>query len=106
MKIILLVLWVLSVGLYFRSSFLAQGKSFTKIAKKESFLLWQKTIGVLLGIGFILSIVFYRTFFPYLFAANLLILFLFYLQPTPRTTRALLWIFILTNIALALIYFF
>lgn len=94
------------IALFERASFMAQGKSKTKLFKRESFLLEQKICGAVVVAAIVLSALSNRQYFTYLSIVNAIILALFYLQPTPRTTKKLNIMFILINaIFLALIVF-
>lgn len=97
MNILLYILWPLGATLYIRASQLAKGQGVRKIFKKESFLLNQQISATVFLLGLINAIIAQNKYSIYLFAVNLLILSLFYLQPTPRTTRKLLWLFMLAN---------
>lgn len=91
---------IAGILIYLRSSLLAAGKINKKLFKNESFLLGQKICLAIFALGLALSITFRQKIFIYLNSINLIYLFLFYLQPTPRTTKMILNIFILTNILL------
>lgn len=102
MEIILFIIWLIATIIYLRASFLAQGKIKTKLFNNETFLIEQKIVAIFYAIGALACFLVKLEYFGYLFVANLIITFLFYLQPTPRTTKKLLHIFILLNFIFAL----
>jgi len=101
-EITLIIIWIIATGLYLRASSLAQGKVKTKFFAGETFLLEQKIIVSLYSIGAVVWFLMDFKYLGYLFLTNLIVTFLFYLQPTPRTTKKLLYIFILLNIIFAI----
>jgi len=97
----LVIIWIIATSLYLRASFLAQGKVKTKLFRSETFLLEQKITAVLYSLGAIVWFLMDFKYLGYLFLANLIVTFLFYLQPTPRTTKKLLYIFLFLNAVFA-----
>jgi len=102
MKYLLLVLWLLGIVIYLRASLQAQGKIRTKLFAKDAFLLGQQVVAILSFAQLIVGLIFNQTIIAYSAIANLILTFLFYLQPTPRTTRKVTWLFIITNVIFAL----
>jgi len=102
MKIIIVLIGIL---IFYRASNLAQGKKLKKIFKAESFLFWQKILAIyFVGIS-IYYLLIGEIYFFWFFLANLILVGLFYLQPTPRTTRSLQFGFIILNLIVLLIIF-
>ncbi|MFH1855402.1 MAG: hypothetical protein ABH810_03300 [bacterium] len=87
-----------------RAAFLAVGYSSLKIFKTETFLFYQKLSFVLIIASLVLSF-FFSTSFLILNIVNLALLFAFYLQPTPRTTKNISIVFTGLNIAFYVYYF-
>jgi len=77
---------------------LAQGNLKWKITQHESFLHGQIAAAIIFALGLIIAIETGQNLFLAVFAVNLIFDFLFYLQPTPRTTSALLKIIISLNL--------
>jgi len=102
MEIAIFAIWVIGIIIYFRASYQAEGRVKSKLTNADNFITWQKFLALIFVVGEILSLISGQISFIYLFAANLFILFLFYLQPTPRTTKKVLWVFILINVIFAL----
>lgn len=98
MKIIIPLLWIIGFVVFERAAALAKGKVKSRLFEQESFLLEQKICTVIFLLGLISSVVIRSDYLIYLFLVNLIITSLFYLQPTPRTTKKLEIIFILANI--------
>ena len=94
----IIAIWVLSLAIFLRAAFLAIGTAKKKFPNGETFLLDQKISFTLLILGLVGAFVVKQTLFIYLFATSLLCLFLFYLQPTPRTTKLVLKIYIVLNL--------
>ncbi|MDH4358615.1 MAG: hypothetical protein OEV37_01540 [Candidatus Berkelbacteria bacterium] len=101
----LLSLWLLAIIIYIRASLLATGTWTKKLFKQEGFLLWQKLSAVILTLSAIYALLAGVKFLAIPFAINLIFNFLFYLQPTPRTTKLLLKLFTISNLILLIIYF-
>jgi len=105
-KYLIYLIWVISFLIYLRASYLAQGKVGKKIFVGETFQLGQ-ALSAILFLGLIaLSFAAQIQLLFYLNILNLVYTFLFYLQPTPRTTRTVLKLFLLTNIVFAALYIF
>jgi len=106
MKYLIYLIWTISFLVYLRASFLAQGKVKKKLFVGETFQLGQAAAAILFLGLIILSFAAHIRLFFYLNILNLFYTFLFYLQPTPRTTRTTLKLFVLTNIIFAALYVF
>jgi len=100
MENLLVVVWIVTSLIFIWASTLALGKVKSTTLKKIGVLSWQKTLAVLIISALFFSIFWEMSFYIYIFAANLFILFLFYLQPTPRTSRYLLYLFLTLNLVL------
>lgn len=107
-KLLEMVLVYLSVLVYYlllvRAAFLAVGFTSKKVFKAETFLLYQK-LSLLFVVASLVLSCYFSTSFLILNTINLILLFAFYLQPTPRTTRKISIIFIVLNIAFYIYYF-
>lgn len=97
MQLILNAFWVLTVSIFIWANLLAQGKRIGG-GTKIPFLLYQKILALILIIVIVFAIILGQTFYLYLYLAELFLLLLFYLQPTPRTSRYLLYIFLVANL--------
>jgi hypothetical protein len=106
MKYLIYSIWAISFLIYLRASFLAQGKVKKKFFIGETFQLGQAAAAILFLGLIILSFAAHIRLLFYLNILNLVYTFLFYLQPTPRTTRTTLKLFLLTNIIFAALYVF
>ena len=104
MQYLLLFIWLLAAIIYLRSSLQAIGRVKKKLFEKDGFLLGQQIIACLLALQAALAFIFSQKIIAYGAIANLIIDFLFYLQPTPRTTKKILWVFIILNIIFALLF--
>jgi hypothetical protein len=80
---------VTSFLIYFRASSLAQGKKIKKLFTKEGFLFWQKSLAIYIALWITYFIIAENIFYWFMTIA-LVLDGLFYLQPTPRTTKKLL----------------
>jgi len=88
-----------------RGAYLALGLSSNKLHKKETFLMYQKISALLLIALAILCYLSKEKTLFYLTLINLVLLFFFYLQPTPRTTKKISIAFIVINIAFLIFNF-
>jgi hypothetical protein len=93
---------ILSLAIYSRASNLARGKKLKKIFSSESFLFWQKLLGIYLAIWIAYFLITGNTFYWFMII-GLVMDGLFYLQPTPRTTEKLLMGYIALSV-IAVIY--
>lgn len=103
--IVKIFLVLLGILMFYRASNLAQGQKSKMIFKSESFLFWQKTMAVYFVAVSAYYLLTGEKYFYWFFGANLIIDGLFYLQPTPRTTRKLFTGFIILNILILLVIF-
>jgi len=85
-----------------RGAYLALGRGGKKLAKWESFLLYQKLSAIVLIILFAISLYLGLSKICYLALVNLLLLFFFYLQPTPRITKIISIVFVILNLGFLL----
>jgi len=95
--IVKIVLVLVGFLVFYRASAFAQGKKLNKLFIFESFLFWQKFLAIYFTAASIYYLLIGEKYFYWFFWANLIIDGLFYLQPTPRTTRKLLIGFIILN---------
>jgi len=105
MQIVLDVVWALTVIIFVWANLLAQGKRIggqTKIP----FLAYQKVLALIFVVMLALSVILGQMFYVYLYLAQLFLLLLFYLQPTPRTSRYLLYLFLVVNLIFLVIRIF
>lgn len=94
---ILIVIWVLGVVIFIRGAQLTQAAKKRKLFKNESTLFYQKTMAIVFVLMAVIALITSQRFFAYAAAINLLITAMFYLQPTPRTTRNLFYGFAIIN---------
>jgi hypothetical protein len=97
-----MLLWAVSIAIYYRASKLAIGEHHKKFYK-ESFLFWQKTLALSYGLLFFVSLFQDKNYLTYVFELNTVIVFLFYLQPTPRISKMLMRAFMIMNLIFALV---
>ena len=98
METAFIIIWVVCLIVYVRASLLAWGGAKSKLFKNEGFLFWQKIIAIICALSALGTFVFGLSIFGYVFLANFIINALFYLQPTPRTTKKLFYAFVLMNL--------
>jgi len=91
-------LLIISYLVVARGAFLAVGKASRKIGVWESFLFYQKVSAVLFIALALISYFYDVRIILYLSLVNLLLVGLFYIQPTPRTTKSIAVFFIVINI--------
>lgn len=84
--------------LFLRAALFALGKKTKKIFKFDTLENQQKLTGLIFISMCIVCAIFSARWFFYLGLIDLILTFLFYLQPTARTTKTILRIFILINI--------
>lgn len=101
---LLILLYLVFYACYLRGSLLAIGVS-KKLYKTENFLVYQKIALPFIILALLLSIVGKLWISVYLTSVDLIFLSLFYLQPTPRTTKSLLKFLGLAHVILLIIYF-
>ena len=101
---IIKILTVLSGALmFYRASRLAQGKKSKLIFKSESFLFWQKLMAIYFAAVSVYYLLLGTKYLYWFFWMNLIFDGLFYLQPTPRTTKKLFIGFVILNIITLLV---
>lgn len=83
--------------MFYRASTFAQGKKLKKFFTVENCLFWQKFLAIYFVVVSIYYLAIDEKYFYWFFISNLIIDGLFYLQPTPRTTRKLLIGYIILN---------
>ena len=106
MKLALYIIWPLAAVIYLRASFLAMGKIKRRFFPADTFKLGQLISTLGFAVALVLAILAKLNLLVYLAIINLIYTFLFYLQPTPRTTNSIAKIFILTNLLFALLIIF
>jgi hypothetical protein len=84
--------------LFLRAALFALGKKTKKIFKFDTLENQQKLTGLIFVAASILCAIFNVKWFFYLGLIDLILTFLFYLQPTARTTKMILRIFLVINI--------
>lgn len=94
---------LIGTAMFFRAVSLVLGKNTRKFFKSENFLLWQKILALYYFLLSLYLIFLVSGTFYWFYIANLILIGLFYLQPTPRTTKNIAFIFSLLNI-IALIF--
>jgi hypothetical protein len=99
---VILIIWIAAILVYLRSSALAIGNAKRAFAF-ETFLLGQQVSAFLSLAALVLSIIAKNNTAIVANIINLLYIFLFYLQPTPRITKILLKLFVATNIILLVV---
>jgi len=102
MNYIIIILLALGLGCFLRGIFFAQGRIKKKFFPDEGFLYWQKIIGLIYIIIIVLGI--FEKNWPFVIAAAIsaILDFLFYLQPTPRISKVILYFVIAINMVFAL----
>jgi len=93
----LILTWVLGIVVFIRGAQLTQGTKRRKIFKSESPIFYQKLMALLFVTMAIVAFFILQKFFAYTALINLLITAMFYLQPTPRTTKKLFYAFAIIN---------
>ncbi len=95
-----IILIFVSLVLFLRASDLVEGKKTKKIFAGENFLIWQKVLALYL-VTIIAYFVLTNNYLYWFMIIALIINGAFYLQPTPRTTKKLLFCYIILMIIAA-----
>lgn len=98
MNYIIITLLVLGFVFFLRGIFIARGKLKEKLFPKEGFLFWQKVTAFIYLAAIILGIIIKLWPFAIIAAINELLNFLFYLQPTPRISKIILYLLLVVNV--------
>jgi len=102
----IVILYTLAGLLFLRSALFALGKKTVRIGKIDTLENQQKLTGIVLIALCVISAIYKSSIFFYIGVFDFLLTFLFYLQPTARTTKSILKVFLLVNIvALAVIIY-
>jgi len=106
MKLAAYLIWPLALIIYLRASYMAMGRAKWRFFPADTFKLGQLVSTLVFVALLVLAILSKLNLLVYLAIINLIYTFLFYLQPTPRTTNSIAKIFILTNLLFALLIIF
>jgi len=96
-----LILIFIPLALFLRASSLAEGKKIKKLFTGENFLIWQKVLALYL-VAIIVYFVLINNYLYWFMIIALIIDGFFYLQPTPRTTKKLLFCYIILSVIAAM----